>query len=86
MLKDKAGINGGETEQRFYMKFPIYRPRQKAPDVSDDIKKIWEEQLSMTQDSRRPKYLLDSNATKRNNYFNSTITPKHNRNNSANET
>jgi len=30
--------NGGETGQRFYSKFPIYRPRGDAPpDVKDDI-------------------------------------------------
>ena len=34
---------GGETAARFYSKFPIYRPRgHGAPDVSDDIKSIWE--------------------------------------------
>ena len=30
--------NGGETAQRFYNKFPIYRPRGHGPpDVTDDI-------------------------------------------------
>jgi hypothetical protein len=34
--------NGGETGQRFYSKFPIYRPRgHKAPAVTDDIDAIW---------------------------------------------
>jgi len=26
-LQSKSGFKGGETAQRFYMKFPIYRPR-----------------------------------------------------------
>ena len=40
--------HGGETGQRFYSKFPIYRPRGKAPpDVKDDIGKIWQEQISL---------------------------------------
>lgn len=50
---------GGETAARFYNKFPIYRPRgHGAPDVTDNIKKIWEKQLSNKQD--RPKVLLNS--------------------------
>ena len=39
-LQSKQGINGGETEQRFYMKFPCYRPRNRAPSVKDDIKRV----------------------------------------------
>ena len=43
-LKKKQGYQGGETAQRFYTKFPIYRPRGAAPpDVKDDIAKVWEE-------------------------------------------
>jgi len=30
-LKSMAGFNGGETGQRFYNKFPIYRPRGHGP-------------------------------------------------------
>jgi len=45
-LAGLAGHKGGETYQRFYMKFPIYRPRAKAPEVTDDIQKIWEEQVN----------------------------------------
>lgn len=40
--------HGGETAQRFYSKFPIYRPRgSKPPDVTDDIQKIWDNQISL---------------------------------------
>ncbi len=43
-LQNLAGTNGGETAMRFYMKFPIYRPRGHGPpDVNDNIKKVWEE-------------------------------------------
>ena len=46
-LKSKSGYKGGETAQRFYMKFPIYRPRgHEPPAVTDDIQKVWEEQIS----------------------------------------
>lgn len=42
-LNSKAGFRGGETGQRFYMKFPIYRTRGHGnPDVKDDIQKIWD--------------------------------------------
>ncbi len=42
-LKNLQGFKGGETAQRFYMKFPIYRPRaQGPPDVTEDIQAIWE--------------------------------------------
>ncbi len=34
---------GGETAQRFYSKFPIYRPRGDAPhDVKDNVQAIWD--------------------------------------------
>ena len=37
-LGSKSGFKGGETAQRFYTKFPIYRPKGHGmPDVSDDI-------------------------------------------------
>lgn len=59
-LKAKAGFKGGETAQRFYSKFPIYRPRGAAPpDVTDDINKVWQEQINANPDTR-PNYLLDS--------------------------
>ena len=42
-LNSMSGLNGGETGQRFYMKFPIYRPRgHGAPDVRDDLFRIYE--------------------------------------------
>ena len=42
---------GGETGQRFYTKFPIYRPRgHGAPDVSEDIKSIWDKQINLHHD------------------------------------
>lgn len=42
---------GGETAARFYSKFPIYRPRGHGPpDVSDDIKAIWDKQINLHQD------------------------------------
>lgn len=45
-LKNKSGFKGGETAQRFYMKFPIYRPRgDKPPSVSDNISEVWKQQL-----------------------------------------
>jgi len=41
-LKSKSGFKGGETAQRFYTKFPIYRPRgDKPPEVTDDISQVW---------------------------------------------
>lgn len=54
--------NGGETAQRFYNKFPIYRPRGHGPpDVTDDIQKIWDKQISLNErDEDRPRVLLDS--------------------------
>lgn len=30
-LQNHSGIRGGETNMRFYMKFPIYRPRGNGP-------------------------------------------------------
>ena len=46
-LRNMAGQKGGETAMRFYMKFPIYRPRGHGhPDVDDDIQKIWDDQLN----------------------------------------
>lgn len=46
-LRNMAGEKGGETAMRFYMKFPIYRPRGHGhPDVDDDIQKIWDDQLN----------------------------------------
>jgi len=38
----KAGVRGGETAQRFYSKFPVYRPRgHGAHSVHDDIERVW---------------------------------------------
>ena len=49
-LNNHAGHAGGETNMRFYMKFPIYRPRGHGPpDVSDDIQAIWNEQLDLNK-------------------------------------
>lgn len=57
-LKGKAGYGGGETAARFYTKFPIYRPRGAAPpDVTDDISKVWNEQL--TANPNKPSFLID---------------------------
>ena len=37
-LQNLSGHAGGETNMRFYMKFPIYRPRGHGPpDVQDNI-------------------------------------------------
>ena len=45
-LRNLSGHKGGETNMRFYMKFPIYRPRGHGhPDVDDDIQKVWDDQL-----------------------------------------
>lgn len=61
-LNFKSGFKGGETAQRFYNKFPVYRPRGPGPhSVKDDIQKVWEEQIAMTQDIKSPNILLDSN-------------------------
>jgi len=58
-LKGKAGYSGGETAARFYTKFPIYRPRGAAPpDVTDDISKVWHEQLTANPDTRT-NFLVD---------------------------
>lgn len=41
-LQSKSGFKGGETAQRFYTKFPIYRPRAHgAPNVEDDLNRAW---------------------------------------------
>lgn len=41
-LKSKQGFKGGETAQRFYTKFPIYRPKAHGmPDVTDDLFFEW---------------------------------------------
>ena len=43
-LQSKQGFKGGETAQRFYTKFPVYRPRGHGmPDVTDDLDKVWAE-------------------------------------------
>ena len=43
-LQSRSGFKGGETAQRFYSKFPIYRPRAHgAHDVQDDVDGIWNE-------------------------------------------
>lgn len=54
--------NGGETGQRFYQKFPIYRPRGDAPpDVKDDIQAIWDNQISLqNKDESKPRAAMDS--------------------------
>ena len=49
-LQNRSGLAGGETNMRFYMKFPIYRPRGHGPpDVEDDIDAIWKEQLDLAK-------------------------------------
>mmetsp|Transcript_32152 Transcript_32152/g.49165 ORF Transcript_32152/g.49165 Transcript_32152/m.49165 type:complete len:213 (+) Transcript_32152:469-1107(+) len=58
-LQNVAGQNGGETNIRFYMKFPIYRPRNQAPDVSDDVNQIWDDQINKSQFTK-PNYLIDT--------------------------
>ena len=46
-LNSKSGFRGGETGQRFYMKFPIYRPRgAAAPNVHDNIDAVWSTQIT----------------------------------------
>ena len=43
-LNSKQGFKGGETAQRFYTKFPVYRPKAHGmPDVSDDLFKVFKE-------------------------------------------
>jgi hypothetical protein len=67
-LKAKQGFKGGETAQRFYSKFPIYRPRgANPPDVTDDISKVWAEQINPVVDTR-PNYLLDQSFRSIKNY------------------
>lgn len=47
-LQSKSGFKGGETAQRFYTKFPIYRPREHgAPAVTDDLNREWARQTSL---------------------------------------
>jgi len=46
-LTSKSGFKGGETGQRFYMKFPVYRPRgAEAPGVDDDINVVWKQHVT----------------------------------------
>ena len=41
-LKSISGYKGGETGQRFYTKFPVYRPKAHGlPDVKDDLFKLY---------------------------------------------
>lgn len=61
-LKNKQGYKGGETAQRFYTKFPIYRPRGPAPpDVQDNIAEVWKDQINAVPDTR-PNFLVDPSA------------------------
>ena len=47
-LNSKSGFKGGETAQRFYTKFPIYRPKGHGMvDVTEDISKAWKDQTSL---------------------------------------
>lgn len=47
-LQSKQGFKGGETAQRFYTKFPVYRPRGHGmPDVTDDLNRVWKDQTSL---------------------------------------
>ena len=40
-----SGFKGGETAQRFYTKFPVYRPREHGMcDVKDDLFRVYKEQ------------------------------------------
>lgn len=49
-LSSKQGYKGGETAQRFYTKFPIYRPKGHGmPNVTDDISDVWKQQTSLHQ-------------------------------------
>ena len=41
-------LHGGATAQRFYSKFPIYRPRHDQPDVHDDIAELWRQTIDLT--------------------------------------
>lgn len=64
-LQNRSGLGGGETNMRFYMKFPIYRPRgHGAPDVEDDIDAIWKEQLDLTKTGQNF-YTTDNSYKKR---------------------
>lgn len=71
-LKNKQGYKGGETAQRFYTKFPIYRPRGEAPpDVTDNIAEVWKEQINAVPDTR-PNYLVDTSAFRTTKNFSAT--------------
>jgi hypothetical protein len=53
-LNSKSGFKGGETGQRFYMKFPVYRPRgAEAPVTSDDVDAVWKQQITPLSPSDR---------------------------------
>lgn len=59
-LQSKQGFKGGETAQRFYTKFPIYRPRGHGmPDVTDDLGHVWQQQTTL----HRPKNSMYSTFT-----------------------
>ena len=64
-LQNRSGLGGGETNMRFYMKFPIYRPRGHGPpDVEDDVDAIWKEQLDLAKTGENF-YTTDMNYKKR---------------------
>ena len=47
-LSSKSGFKGGETAQRFYTKFPIYRPKAHGMvDVTDDLNNLWRDQTTL---------------------------------------
>jgi hypothetical protein len=49
-LNSKQGYKGGETAQRFYTKFPIYRPKGHGmPNVTDDISEVWQQHTTLHQ-------------------------------------
>lgn len=46
-LKSLSGHKGGETGQRFYTKFPFYKPRGHGlPDVREDLFKAYKNQCT----------------------------------------
>ena len=46
-LNSMSGFKGGETGQRFYTKFPIYRPKGHGmPNVRDDLFKVYKDQCT----------------------------------------
>ena len=54
-------MHGGETAQRFYSKFPIYRHREEPPDVQDDIGEVYRKTIELMPGQKPLNFTFDKN-------------------------